>query len=79
MKNKEPRKISLTFFLGFFYHFIQLFKVLLKKKKEKLEQCWADSCPGGPSPGENAPAPARWLFCEKGLGLLINPKWVQLL
>jgi hypothetical protein len=60
MKNKEPRKISLTF-LGFFYHFLQLFKVLLKKKKEKLEQCWADSSPGGPSPGENALAPARAL------------------
>jgi hypothetical protein len=38
MKNREPRKISLTF-LGFFYHFLQLFKVLVKKKKEKLEQC----------------------------------------
>jgi hypothetical protein len=79
MKNKEPSKISLTF-LGFFYHFLQLFKVLLKKKKkEKLEQCWADSSPGGPSSGENAPAPTRWLFCEKGLSLLINLKWVQLL
>jgi hypothetical protein len=58
MENKKPRKIGLTI-LGIFYHFLQLFKVLLKKKKEKQEQCWADSSPGGPSPGENAPAPAR--------------------
>jgi hypothetical protein len=57
MKNKEPRKISLTF-LGFFYHFLQLFKFLLKKKNEKLEQCWANSSPDGPSPGENGPARA---------------------
>jgi hypothetical protein len=60
MKNKEPRKVILTF-LEFFYHFLQLFKVLLKKKKRKTEQCWADSSPGGPSPGENVPAPARAL------------------
>jgi hypothetical protein len=35
MKNKESRKISLTF-LGFFYHFLQLFKVLLKRKKKRF-------------------------------------------
>jgi hypothetical protein len=58
MKNKEPKKISLTF-LGFFYHFLQLFKVLLKKKKGKLEQCWAQFVFSGPGPRENAPAPAR--------------------
>jgi hypothetical protein len=27
--------------------------------------------------GRNAPAPARWLFCEKGLGFLAN--WRQVL
>jgi hypothetical protein len=35
-ENKEPRKIGLLF-LGFSYHFLQFFKVLLKKKKEKLK------------------------------------------
>jgi hypothetical protein len=32
----------------------------------------------GPTTAE-ARARPRCLFCEKGLGLLINPKWVQLL
>jgi hypothetical protein len=48
MKNKESRKISLTF-LGFFYNSLQLFKVLLKKKKGKASQYWADSSPAGPT------------------------------
>jgi hypothetical protein len=69
MENKKPRKIGLTI-LGIFYHFLQLFKVLLKKKKEKQEQCWVDSSPGGPSPGENAPAPAR------ALAVLRKGPWV---
>jgi hypothetical protein len=34
MKNNESRKIGLTF-LGFFCNFLQLFKVLMKKKKKK--------------------------------------------
>jgi hypothetical protein len=34
MENKKPMKIGLIF-LGFSYHFLQFFKVLLKKKKEK--------------------------------------------
>jgi hypothetical protein len=59
MKKKESRKISLTF-LGFFYNFLQLFKVLLKKKKEKLQQYWADSSPAGPTnTGKKARARAR--------------------
>jgi hypothetical protein len=48
MENQESRKIGWTF-LGFFYNFLQISKVLLKKKREKLKQCWADSSPGGPS------------------------------
>jgi hypothetical protein len=64
MKNKEPRKLSLTF-LGFCYHFLQLFKVLLKKKKEKLEQCWAQFVFSGPGPGENAP-PRALAVLRKG-------------
>jgi hypothetical protein len=68
----NPRKISLTF-LGFFYHFIQLFKVLLKKKKEKLEQCWAQFDFSGLGPGENvsAPAPAGQV-CAEVLGVFTN-------
>jgi hypothetical protein len=33
MENNKPRKISLTI-LSFFYIFLQISKVLLKKKKE---------------------------------------------
>jgi hypothetical protein len=79
MKNKEPRKISLTF-LGFFYHFLQLFKVPLKKKKEKLEQCWAPFDFSGPGPGETcARLRPRWGFCRNALGVLANWEWVLLL
>jgi hypothetical protein len=35
MKNKEPMKIGLTF-LGFFHNFLQLFKVLLKRKRKSF-------------------------------------------
>jgi hypothetical protein len=48
MENKGSRKISLAF-LPFFCDFLHLFKVLLKKKKEKLQQYWADSSPDGPT------------------------------
>jgi hypothetical protein len=48
MENNKPRKISFTI-LAFFYIFLHIFKVLLKKKKEKEEQYWADSGPAGPS------------------------------
>jgi hypothetical protein len=36
MENKKSMKIGLTF-LGFFYNFLQISKVLVKKKKEKLQ------------------------------------------
>jgi hypothetical protein len=36
MENNKPRKISFTI-LSFFYIFLQISKVLLKKKKEKVE------------------------------------------
>jgi hypothetical protein len=60
-------------FLGFFYHFLQLFKVLLKKKKEKLEQCWAQFDFSGPCPGENVCAPAPVVqVCAEVLGVFTN-------
>jgi hypothetical protein len=79
MKNKEPSKISLTF-LVFFYHFLQLFKVLLKKKKEKTGTVLGRFQPRRPkSRGKRARARARWLFCEKSLGFLANWERARLL
>jgi hypothetical protein len=48
-ENNKSRKIGFII-LGIFYHFLEFFKVLLKKKKEKQKQCWADSSPDGPTP-----------------------------
>jgi hypothetical protein len=49
MENKESSKIGLTF-LPFFYNFLQISNVSLKKKKkEKLKQYWAKSSPSRPS------------------------------
>jgi hypothetical protein len=77
LENKKSRKIGFTI-LGFFYNFLWISKVLLKKKKEKTQQYWAGFSPGGPGPGKTRPRPrARWLFCEKGLGFLAN--WRQVL
>jgi hypothetical protein len=77
MKNKESRKIGLTF-LGFFYNFLHISKVLLKKKRENPEQCWARNSSDGPSPGKNARAPARALeILQKGPCLLEYPDRVQ--
>jgi hypothetical protein len=53
-------------FLGFSYNFLQISKVSLKKKREKLKQCWAEFNPGGPSPGKIAHARARAaVFAER--------------
>jgi hypothetical protein len=71
-ENNKPRKIGFTI-LGIFYHFLEFFKVLLQKKKEKQKQCWADSSPGGPTPeGKRARARARWRLCKNTLGVLTN-------
>jgi hypothetical protein len=37
MENKKSRKIGLTI-LGFFYNFLWISKVLLKKKRKKFKQ-----------------------------------------
>jgi hypothetical protein len=59
MKNKKSSKIGLTF-LGFFYNFLRISKVLLKRKKKRFQQYWADSSPDGPATQgkRGAPAPA---------------------
>jgi hypothetical protein len=72
MKNKESRKISLTF-LGFFYNFLRISKVLLKRKKERLLQYWSDSSPDGPTTqGIGARPRPRWKLRRKALGVFAN-------
>jgi hypothetical protein len=72
MENQESRKIGWTF-LEFFYNFLQISKVLMKKKREKLKQCWAEFNPGGPTMGESAPARQ---FCIKSPAFQDNQKRV---
>jgi hypothetical protein len=79
IENKKSNKIGFTI-LGFFCNFLEISKVPLKKKKKRVEQCWADSSPTGPVPGENerAPMPAGQI-CAEALNVLDNLKWVLLL
>jgi hypothetical protein len=77
-ENNKPKKISFII-LGIFYHFLEFFKALLKKKKEKQKQCWADSSPAGPDPDRNALARALWQLCARVRGVLANGSWVRLL
>jgi hypothetical protein len=65
-------------FLSFFYNFLPISKVLLKKKKKKLKQCWANLAQAAQLRWKARPRP-RWQLCEKALGVLANPKWVLLL
>ena len=75
MENKKSRKISFTI-LPFFYNFIHISKVLLKKKREKVEQCWAGFSPAAQSRGKSVPAPAhapaRWQLCTEVPDFLAN-------
>ena len=72
MENNKPRKISFTI-LAFFYIFLHISKVFLKKKRKRVKQNWAGFSPGGPDPREiaRAPAPARRV-CAEALGVLAN-------
>jgi hypothetical protein len=52
MKNKEPRKISLTF-LGFFYHFLEFIWLWKKKRKGKsVNSTGPDLVQDGPTTAE---------------------------
>ena len=74
MENDKPRKISFTI-LAFFYIFLHIYKVFLKKKKKRDKQNWADSGPDGPSLRENGTRPRpRGRFCAEALGVLTKPE-----
>jgi hypothetical protein len=65
-------KIGLTF-LGFFYHFLWISKLLLKRKKKRLLQYWSDSSPDGPTTqGIGARPRPRWKLRRKALGVFAN-------
>jgi hypothetical protein len=75
MENNKSRKISFTI-LAFFYNFLQISKVPLKKKRKNFKQYWANSSPGGPSPSgfvRARPRP-RGRFCAEALGVLTKPE-----
>ena len=79
MENNKPRKISFTI-LAFFYIFLHISKVFLKKKKKRDKQDWADSGPDGPSQrGKRPRAAAPWRLCRKGLGVVFIWRQVLLL
>jgi hypothetical protein len=66
MENKKSRKISFTI-LPFFYNFLHISKVLLKKKKENTQQYWAQTGLSGPTLRRSAPAHAPALvISQKG-------------
>jgi hypothetical protein len=66
-ENKKARKIGLIF-LGFFCNFIHVSKARQKKKKENVEQYWADS---GPTTQETRARPRpRWWLYRKALRVL---------
>ena len=79
MENNKPRKISFTI-LAFFYIFLHIYKVFLKKKKKRDKQNWADSGPDGPSLRENGTRQRpRGRFCAEALGVLTKPEQGRLL
>jgi hypothetical protein len=68
MENKKPRKIGLRI-LGIFYHFLQLFKVLPKKKREKTGTVLGRFQPRRPNTrGKARPRPRAGDFTEKASG-----------
>ena len=58
MENNKPRKISFTI-LAFFYIFLHISKVFLKKKRKRVKQNWAGFSPAAQVQRESARAPAR--------------------
>ena len=60
MENNKPRKISFTI-LAFFYIFLPISKVFLKKKRKRVKQNWAGFSPAAQVQGGKAPARARAL------------------
>jgi hypothetical protein len=78
-ENKESRKISFTI-LPFFYNFLHISKVLLKKKREKGWTVLGWFQPSGPVQRGKAPARAPALrVCAEALAFLNNWKRVSLL
>jgi hypothetical protein len=70
MENNKPRKISFTI-LAFFYIFLHISKVFLKKKKKRIKQNWAGFSPAAQSREERRPrAPAPWRLCRRDLEFL---------
>jgi hypothetical protein len=57
-ETKKPRKIGLIF-LGFFCNFLHISKAGQKKKKENVEQYWADFGPNRPNHRKPGRAHAR--------------------
>jgi hypothetical protein len=55
MENKEPRKIGLTF-LSFFYNFLQISKVLQKKKEKSVNSAGLNSAAAAQAQAESARA-----------------------
>jgi hypothetical protein len=61
-----------------FLLFSRIDLALAEKEKEKDEQSWAESSPGGPTMGRSAPAPAPTpcRLCTEVPGILDNLKRV---
>ena len=66
MENNKPRKISFTI-LAFFYIFLHISKVFLKKKRKRVKQNWAGFSPDGPDPeGKRARVPRALATLHRG-------------
>ena len=63
MENNKLRKISFTI-LAFFYIFLHISKVFLKKKRKRVKQNWAGFSPAAQDQGGKRPrAAAPWRLC----------------
>jgi hypothetical protein len=64
-ENNKSRKIGFII-LGIFYHFLEFFKVLLKKKKGKTETVLGQFHPRWPNTrGKARPRPGAGCFAQK--------------